>query len=140
MASPTGQQSCCLCFLEVWQTTQMGSWSGTQGHISPGSQYSSPAGSSDPSPSWMVRLGTGSSRLWLRHRGQSRRGGPWVQYRCRQVEQKLWLHFRTTGSRKIPQHMEQERSISWEGLQENTCADTGFTWTSPALRMGCQPV
>lgn len=126
MASLTGQQSCCLCFLEVWQTTQMGSLSCRQkslsfspwrGHTSPGSQYSSPAASS---PSWIkdshrflrVRLGTGSSRLWVLHRGQSRLRPRWVQYFCRQSAQKLWLHLRTTGSLKISQHMGQERSTS----------------------------
>lgn len=129
MASLTGQQSCCLCFLEVWQTTQMGSLSCRQkslsfspwrGHVSPGSQYSSSAVSSRPSLSWIkdshrffrVRLGTGSSRLWVLHRGQSRFRPLWVQYFFRQDAQKLWLHLRTTGSLKISQHMGQERSTS----------------------------
>lgn len=90
------------------------------GHISPGSQYSSPAPAScRPSLSstyashrfFRVRLGTGSSRDGALHRGQSRLR-PGVQYCRRQAAQKLWLHFSTTGSLKISQHMGQVRSTS----------------------------
>lgn len=129
-ASLIGQQSCCLCFLEVWQTTQMGSLSNKQyslsfslwaGHISPGSQYSSPPVSStgrlsscthDSHRFFRVRLGTGSSRFWVLHSGQSRLRPLPVQYCCRQGAQKLWVHLRTTGSLKMAQHMGQVRSSS----------------------------
>lgn len=130
-ASSTGQHSWFLCFLEVWQTTQIGSRSSKQNSLSrsPWYRHSSPCshssrmseGTETPSSIsvshrfFRVRLDTGSSRDSVRQSGQLLAACFWPQYFCKQAEQKLWLHFSTTGSLKISQQIGQERSSSDRG-------------------------
>lgn len=131
-ASSTGQHSWFLCFLEVWQTTQIGSRSSKQNsfsrspwyrHNSPGS-HSSRVSEVTETPSsikvshrfFRVRLATGSSRDSVRQSGQLLAACFWPQYFCKQAEQKLWLHFSTTGSLNMSQQIGQERSSSDSNL------------------------
>lgn len=146
--SSKGHTLCPWCFLEVWHTQQRASKSSRQKSLrtspcathttstnssgSPDSRAPAKAPAAPILLSWSfrkvlatffsARLTVGSFREhFFLHTGQSRRAFFLFQNCCRQIRQKLWLHFSTTGSWKISQQMGQDNSSSSMELE---CEET----------------
>lgn len=134
-ASSKGHTLWPWCFLDVWQTQQRTSSSDWQNNLRPSPWVAHRASGLDtPLPEYKpaladafpfcscamashtffrARLMVGSVREhFLLHTGHSLLAAFLFQKPWRQRRQKLWLHFRTTGSVKISQQTGQESSSS----------------------------
>lgn len=131
-ASSVGEQSWPLCILEVWHTTQMGSWSVKQKSFSfsPCFQHKllDPDALLWPFPCWKASHRFLRARLerglfldaLLLQTGQLQETAL-SQKRSKQRLQKLWLHGKRTGSLKISQHTGQERSSMGRSADMSSC-------------------